>query len=141
MRLSIIVYRPLTGGDKASYQRPQYVKHADINGIRLEFMHIPQYDDNVRNTLKHPDGGLAESHRMTIMDFGTADGAPNIQMVRAKGFEEQFAYIPGLRDPYTPGGQGKPKIAATSVDGYEIHKADWFGIMVRNPTETRRMDC
>lgn len=123
----------LTGGDKASYQRPQYVKHADINGIRLEFMHIPQYDDAVRNTLKHPDGGLAESHRMTIMDFGTADGAPNIQMVRAKGFEEQFAYIPGLRDPYTPGGQGKPKIAATSVDGYEIHKADWFGIMVRNP--------
>jgi hypothetical protein len=123
----------LEGGSNASFTRPQYVKLADINGIRLEFMHIPQYDDAVRNSIKHPDGGLAESHRMTIMDFGTADGTPNIQMVRAKGFEEQFAYIPGLRDPYTPGGSGKPKMAATGVDGYEIHKADWFGIMVRNP--------
>ena len=123
----------LDGGAKASYQRPQYVKLADINGIRLEFMHIPQYDDQVRNKIKHPDGGVAESHRMTIMDFGTAQGEPNIQLVRAKGFEEQFAYIPGLRDPFTPGGQGKPKVAATSVDGYEIHKADWFGVIVRNP--------
>ena len=87
----------------------------------------------MRNTIKHPDGGLAESHRMTIMDFGTADGAPNIQMVRAKGYEEQFGYIPGLRDPYSPGGMGKPKVMATSVDGYEIHKADWCGIIVRNP--------
>lgn len=123
----------LEGGPKAGYQRPQYVKVADINGIKLEFMHIPQYDDAVRNKVKHPDGGLAESHRMTIMDFGSAQGEPNIQLVRAKGYEEQFAYIPGLRDPFTPGGQGKPKIAATSVDGYEIHKADWFGILVRNP--------
>ena len=123
----------LEGGGKASYQRPQYVKLADINGIRLEFMHIASYDDSVRNTIKHPDGGLAESHRMTIMDFGTSNGEPNIQLVRAKGFEEQFAYIPGLRDPYTPGGQGKPKIAATPVDGYEIHKADWLGIRVANP--------
>lgn len=122
----------LTGGSQASYHRPQYVKLADINGIRLEFMHIPQYDDGVRNSIKHPDGGLAESHRMTIMDFGTADGAPNIQMVRAKGFEEQFGYIPGLRDPYSPGGLGKPKVMATPVDGYEIHKADWFGMMIRN---------
>jgi len=123
----------LDGGGKASFQRPQYVKLADINGIRLEFMHISSYDDNVRNTIKHPDGGLAESHRMSIMDFGTSQGEPNIQLVRARGFEEQFAYIPGLRDPYTPGGQGKPKIAATPVDGYEIHKADWLGVRVRNP--------
>lgn len=123
----------LEGGGAASYRRPQYVKLADINGIRLEFMHIPQYDDAVRNTVKHPDGGLAESHRMTIMDFGTSDGEANIQLVRAKGFEEQFAYIPGLRDPYSAGGMGKPKIAATSVDGYEIHKADWCGVMIKNP--------
>ena len=123
----------LTGGAQASYQRPQYVKLADINGIKLEFLHLSHYDDAVRNSIKHPDGGLAESHRMTIMDFGTSDGEPNIRLVRAKGFEEQFAYIPGLRDPYTPGGMGKPKIAATAVDGYEIHKADWFGVLVKNP--------
>lgn len=123
----------LTGGNRGSYRRTQFVKLADINGITLEFMHIPQYDDYVRNKVRHPEGGLAESHRMTIMDFGTAQGEPNIQLVRAKGFEEVFAYLPGLRDPYSAGGQGKPKMIASPVDGYEIHKADWCGIMVRNP--------
>lgn len=123
----------LEGGSKASYQRPQYVKFADINGIRVEFMHLSHYDDPVRNTIKHPDGGLAESHRMTIMDFGTAQGEPNIQLVRVKGNEEQFNYIPGIRDPYSPGGQGRAKMAVSPVDGYEIHKTDWVGIMVRNP--------
>jgi len=123
----------LSGGSRGSYRRPQFVKLADINGITLEFMHIPQYDDGVRNKTKHPDGGLAESHRMTIMDFGTAKGEPNIQLVRAKGFDEVFAYLNGLRDPYSAGGMGKPKQISTPVDGYEIHKADWCGIMVRNP--------
>lgn len=123
----------LNGGPKGSYQRPQFVKLADINGIRLEFMHIPQYDDAVRNKIPHPDGGLAESHRMTIMDFGSAQGQPNIQLVRSKANPEQFGYLPGLRDPYTPGGGSRPKQMATTVDGYEIHKADWAGVMVRNP--------
>ncbi len=123
----------LTGGSKGMYRRTTFVKLADINGITLEFMHIPQYDDTVRNKIRHPEGGTAESHRMTIMDFGTAQGEPNIQLVRAKNFDETMGYLPGLRDPYSAGGQGKPKMMATPVDGYEIHKADWCGIMVRNP--------
>lgn len=123
----------LKGGADGMFRRPQFKTIADINGVKLEFMHIPQYDDAVRNKRKHPEGGLAESHRMTIMDFGTAKGEPNIQLVRAKGYEEQFGYIPGLRDPYSAGGMGKPKVMATSVDGYEIHKADWCGVLVRNP--------
>jgi len=123
----------LTPGSRGTYRRTQFVKLADINGITLEFMHIPQYDDYVRNKKSHPEGGTAESHRMTIMDFGTSQGEPNIQLVRAKGFEETMGFIPGLRDPYSAGGVGKPKMMATSVDGYEIHKADWCGIMVRNP--------
>ncbi len=125
----------ITSGSKASFQRNQFVKLADINGLRFEFMHIPQYDDDVRNKIYHPDGGLAESHRFTIMDYGTSKGQPNIQLVRIKGQNEVFRYIPGLRDPYSAGGMGStsPTMAATPVDGYEIHKADWCGIMVRNP--------
>jgi len=123
----------LTPGSAGTYRRTQFVKLADINGITLEFMHIPQYDDAVRNKVKHPDGGLAESHRMTIMDFGTAKGSPNIQLVRSKVNPESFGYLPGLRDPYTPGGAASPKVMASPVDGYEIHKADWCGIMVHNP--------
>lgn len=123
----------LGAGSMGSFHRTQFVKLADINGLRFEFIHMPAYDDEVRNKIYHPDGGLAESHRMTIMDFGSAKGQPNIQLVRANGYEEVFKYLPGLRDPYTPGGKGSPSVMATTVDGYEIHKADWCGIMVRNP--------
>lgn len=123
----------LTSGPKASYTKPQYISVADINGIQFEFIHIPDYDNEVRNKLMHPEGGTWESRRLTIMDFGTAGNAPNVQLVRIKGQAEEHGYIPGLRDPFSTGGKGKPKVMVTPVDGYEIHKADWLGIMVRNP--------
>lgn len=123
----------LTGGPKARYTKPQYISMADINGIEFEFIHIPDYDNEVRNKLMHPEGGTWESRRLTIMDFGTAGAHPNIQQVRIKGQPEEHGYIPGLRDPFSTGGKGKPKVMVTPVDGYEIHKADWVGIMVRNP--------
>lgn len=119
------------GANKWSYSRPQFVKFADINGIRFEFVHIPWYDDPVRNKQMHPEGGTVESRRLTIMDFGTTAGNPNIQLVRVKGNEEVFGYIPGLRDPYTPG--NKVKMMSSPVDGYTIHRADWCGIKVHNP--------
>lgn len=118
-------------GNKWSYTRPQFVKFADINGIRFEFIHIPWYDDPVRNKQMHPNGGTVESYRLTIMDFGTSSGKPNIQVVRVKGQDEVFGYIPGLRDPYTPG--NKQKVMASGVDGYTIHRADWCGLKVHNP--------
>jgi hypothetical protein len=123
----------LTGGPKARYVKPQYISMADINGVEFEFIHIPDYDNETRNKLVHPDGGTWESRRLTIMDFGTAGSNPNIQLVRIKGQPEEHGYIPGLRDPFSTGGKGKPKVMVTPVDGYEIHKADWVGLMVRNP--------
>ena len=124
----------LGSGSNATYHKPQYKKVISINGIEFEFIHIPWYDDPVRNKKYHPDGGLVESYRLTLMDFGTSAGQPNIQMVRVKGQEEVFAYLPGLRDPYSPGGgSGRPKSVASKVDGYEITRADWCGIKVHNP--------
>jgi hypothetical protein len=123
----------LTGGSKARYTKPQYTSMADINGVEFEFIHIPDYDNETRNKLMHPEGGTWESRRLTIMDFGTAGAHPNIQMVRIKGQPEEHGYIPGLRDPFSTGGKGKPKVMVTPVDGYEIHKADWCGCLVRNP--------
>ena len=93
----------ITNGSNAQYHRPQFKRVIDINGIQFEFMHLPWYDDPVRNKKYHPDGGLVESYRLTIMDFGTSAGQPNIQLVRIKGQEEVFAYLPGLRDPFVPG--------------------------------------
>lgn len=124
----------IKGGSKGSYHRPQFVKFADINGISFEFLHIPWYDDYVRNKTYHPDGGLVESYRLTIMDFGTSQGNPNIQQVRIKGQDEVFGYTPGLRDPYQPGGaRTSPRMMASKVDGYEITRADWCGLKVHNP--------
>lgn len=121
-----------TGGDnKWGYNKPQFVKFAAINGIKFEFIHIPWYDDQVRNKQMHPNGGTVESYRLTIMDFGTSSGNPNIQLVRVKGQDEVFGYIPGLRDPYTPG--NKVKQMASPVDGYTIHRADWCGLKIHNP--------
>jgi len=123
----------IVAGSKGSYNRPQFVKFADINGLRFEFMHIPEYDDPIRNKIYHPDGGLLESYRLTIMDFGTASGQPNIQLMRIKGQEEVFKYIPGMRDPYSAGGKGRASMAVTSIDGYEIHRQDWCGVKVHRP--------
>lgn len=119
--------------NKASFTRPQFVRFADINGVSFEFVHFPEYDDPKRNKLYHPDGGLVESYRMTIMDFGTQKGMPNVQLVRLAGQDEVFRYLPGLRDPFSAGGKGKASIAVSPVDGYEIHKADWVGAKVHNP--------
>ena len=124
----------INSGKTGSFERTQFVKYADINGISFEFIHIPWYDDYVRNKTYHPNGGLVESYRLTIMDFGTSQGNPNIQQVRLKGQDEVFAYLPGLRYPYFPGnGRTAPKLMASKVDGYEITRADWCGIKVHNP--------
>lgn len=122
-----------SGKNKMGY-KGQFLEYKTVNGITVELMHIPQYDDPVRNKIYHPDGGLAESRRYTIMDFGTADGDANIKQVGMKGDSEIFRYIPGLRDPYSPyDQQSSPTMAASSVDGYEVHKAYIGGIMVKNP--------
>jgi len=124
----------LGSGSKASYHRPQYNKVIDINGIQFEFIHIPWYDDPVRFKKYHPGGGLVESYRLTMFDFGSSAGQPNIRTVRIKGQEEVFAYMSGLRDPYTPGGgNGRPKSVSSKVDGYEIMRADWLGAKIHNP--------
>ena len=112
----------------------QFLEYKTVNGITIELMHVPQYDDPVRNKLQHPSGGLAESRRYTIMDFGTANGDANIKRVRIKGEPEIWKYIPGIRDPFSPGGSPtKPGLAASSVDGYDVHVGDFGGIRVKNP--------
>lgn len=112
----------------------QFLEYRTVNGITIELMHIPQYDDPIRNKVVHPDGGLAESRRYTIMDFGTAGGENNIAKFELKGDSDIYRYIPGLRDPFNPyNGMTSPSMAASSVDGYEIHRAYIGGIRVKNP--------
>lgn len=112
----------------------QFLEYKTVNGITIELMHIPAYDDTVRNKLYHPEGGLAESRRYTIMDFGTAGGESNISKVEMKGDAEIYRYIPGLRDPFNPyNALTSPTMSASSVDGYEVHRAYMGGLRVKNP--------
>lgn len=120
-------------GNKMSYVG-QFLEYKTVNGITVELMHIPHYDDPIRNKIYHPEGGLAESRRYTIMDFGTADGEYNIQRVGIKGEETMFRFIPGLRDPYSAyNSESTPSMTASKVDGYEVIKGFIGGIRVKNP--------
>lgn len=121
-------------GNDIDVKLGQFTGAATIQGINFKFMHMPHYDDPIRNKLMHPEGGTAESHRMTIMDFGSKQEA-NIVKLRIKGRDPRYTIISGLRDPYNKGGLGgKPINVASEVDGYTLNIADWCGGVVKDPT-------
>ena len=118
---------------KMSY-KGQFLEYTSINGIKFKVMHDPMMDDPIRNKLYHPEGGLAKSREYMLMDFGSSNGEANIQKVALKGDQEIFKYIPGMRDPYSPyNNTTSPGMAASSVDGYEVHRMFIGGIRMKNP--------
>lgn len=124
-------------GNEINAKFGQIVGVATINGVNFKFVHFPHYDDPVQNILEHPEGGVAESRRMTIMDYGTAKD-PNIVQIKIKGRQPVYNIVPGMRDPYQKAGGGinKPRIAASEVDGYVMNTADWRGAAVIDPRRT-----
>lgn len=129
-------------GDKAMLNEGQFVEYTFINGIKFKVMLDPMKDDPVRNKLIHPEGGLASSYIFDIWDAGTTNGNANIMKVAVKGSEEFFRYIPGMRDPFTPGGNGMnsaPVMTASPVDGYTVMKLFIGGVMIKNPLKTGRI--
>jgi hypothetical protein len=65
----------------------QFVEYKAPNGVRVKIDIDAFYDDPVRNKIMHPNGGVAMSYRMDIMDIGTMD-QPNIFKCKIKGDEE-----------------------------------------------------
>lgn len=112
----------------------QWNEYVSYNGVRLRVEIIPFFDDDIRFKTRHPGGnkGLVESHRMIAFDFG---GDAGIKRVVPKGAKEEWGYICGLRDPWSPGGTGTPKSIASEVDGYKVIRALWGGVMVEDPTK------
>jgi len=126
-------------GNKMTYAG-QFMKYVSVNGIEFEVMIDPMLDNPVRNKVMHPDGGLASSREYNLWDFGTAGGDPNIQRVALEGDEEIYKYIPGMRTPFDPYNKlSTPGMAASSVDGYEVHKMFIGGLRVKNPMRTMRI--
>jgi hypothetical protein len=40
-----------------------------------------------------------------------------------------------MRDPFSAGGKGQPKMVASPIDGYEVHFQKWGGMMIEDPTK------
>lgn len=117
----------------------QFTKYISLNGVEVELGYMPFFDDPTFNTKQHPEGGLASSYEVLIMDIGTTKGQPNVQRIVSPE-QEAWVYIAGLRDPFTANGSyGSPKSAASALDGYSVRGAFWGGIQVNNPTKIARI--
>jgi hypothetical protein len=113
----------------------QFVEYSYYNGIKLTVEIADFMDDDVYFPKRHPEGaGIAESHRMIVMGYGES---AEVHRVRPKGRDDMYAYIAGLRDPFTAGGKGKtsPKMISTPIDGYEVHSAKFGGLVMKDPTK------
>jgi hypothetical protein len=112
----------------------QFVEYMGPQGIKVSLSIDSLYDDRERNKIMHPDGGVAESYRYDILDVGTTDGEPNIRKVYVKGQEDFMGYEPGLRHPFSRGGERN--IMANATDGYTMHRGSICGAMVKDPSRT-----
>jgi len=122
------------GGNTKGAMEPQFNIYEWYNGVVIKVEILDFFDDNVYFPQQHPDGlGLVESHRILALDYGEEAG---IYKVKPKGVPDyNWGYIPGMRDPFTPGGKGQPKMIASPIDGYEVHLQKWGGMMVEDPTK------
>tara|TARA_R100001443_G_scaffold85562_1_gene92252 strand:+ start:1783 stop:3291 length:1509 start_codon:yes stop_codon:yes gene_type:complete len=122
------------GSNTYSSLEPQYNIYQYYNGVELRVEILDFFDDDVYFPQRHPDGlGIVESHRMLALDYGEDAG---IYRVKPKGVPDyNWAYIAGMRDPFTAGGKGSPKSVSSSIDGYEVHFQKWGGMMIEDPTK------
>jgi hypothetical protein len=112
----------------------QYTQYRAVNGLEFEVEIADWMDDNEFFPQMHPSGlGSAESYRYLIMPENKSSG-----IYKLKPNNSQLPIskvIPGLRDPFTAGGKGFSPLnmAASSVDGYEVHHMDYMGLVMTDP--------
>lgn len=124
------------GGQGLTYQGV-FTQFKTYNGVNIRVKDRPFFDDVERYKEKHPSGyGLNSSRHMLIRNF---IGDPGIYKLQVKGFENgHFRYVPGMRDPFSPGGaspSGSPSPMVSPVDAYEVHGMDFVGCVVKDPTK------
>ena len=111
----------------------QFTEYEFANSIHVMIEVDPMYDDKVRNKIKHPSGGVAESYRYDILFMGSTE-EPNIQKIAIKGMEDIRDYQAGFRNPFTGevggGNMGRMEDSAT-LTGYCM-----LGAMVKDPSRT-----
>lgn len=124
----------LGGGNTRGTMTPQWNIYEWYNGVVIKVEIVDFFDDDVYFPQRHPDGkGIVESHRILALDYGDNAG---IYRIKPKGVPDyNWAYIPGMRDPFSPAGKGSPKMVASPVDGYSVHFQKWGGLMIEDPTK------
>ena len=118
-------------GQNLSFQG-QYKEYMGPQGIRFTLVHLPLYDNEVRNRIAHPKGGYTESYRYTILNMGTSGGEKNIKRVYPKGRKELMWHVAGSTSPLGPN-TSFSKGSASSVDGYQLFAQAQQGVLIANP--------
>lgn len=119
-----------------TYTRPEYTNFYDINGVIIEVILFPDYDNHILHKISANQGhGAAQSYRFTVLDFGMEDGESNIKLIKLKSNGDGYSMIKGLRNPMSAGGLGATKAdeVAMEVDGYKVMKYTTSGIRMTNP--------
>jgi hypothetical protein len=79
----------------------QFTELQAPNGLIMNFVYDPSYDDRERNKIEGPNGqGVLNSYRYDIFDMGTSSN-PNMYICKLAGEDDIFRYIIGMRNPST----------------------------------------
>lgn len=109
----------------------QFVKYRGPNGIELELIHNPVYDDRSINYKIHPELLVPEeSMRFTFLDFGGRGVESNIKHVSKEG-GMKLGYVSGL---HTPTGPNKGGMMSNSIDAYTMVVMDQCGTHIDDVT-------
>lgn len=111
----------------------QFVEFKAPNGVTVKVEVDPMYDDEIRNKVQHPDGGVAESYRYDILYIGSSE-QPNIQLARLKGNPEYRGYQWGFRNPFT--GAVNNDSMSHDEDSATVHKMWIGGVFILDSSRT-----
>lgn len=113
----------------------QYTTFRGVNGTELTLMPFPMYDNNTdaRSFNKHSiTNRPLESYKMTILDFTTESGRPNIKKMAKIDRENVMFSVSGATSPTgTASSFGTNR--SHNLDSYSIHALAEEGIHIENP--------
>lgn len=110
----------------------QFVSYRGKNGVSLDLIHNPLYDDTTLNSEIDPISGYPlESMRFTFLDLAGTGASNNIQLVRKdKGYA--LGYVAGMQNPYGPVNNS---LMSHAGDYYEVHVKDQRGVHIEDITK------
>lgn len=105
----------------------QFTRYKLANGIELELVHNPLYDDTELNWEIDPITGYPkESMRFTFLDFSGEGKESNIRLMKKKN-GMSLGYVAGLQSPLGPTNNA---LMSNAKDGYEVHVKDQCGVHI-----------